>query len=158
MKKIVYIETTIPSFYYESRPEPEMVAWKNWTREWWDYQRRHYQLVTSMAVIEELERGNYANREKATSLLDDVPILETPTEIIEIIDTYIARKLMPSDPKGDAYHLALASFHACDFLLTWNCKHLANANKFGHIRRVNAVLGLFVPIITTPFELLSWEV
>ena len=50
-------------------------------------------------------------------------------------------------------HLTLASHHKCDFLVTWNCRHLANANKFGHIRRVNALLGLFVPALVTPLEL-----
>src|SRR5207244_12975766 len=55
-------------------------------------------------------------------------------------------------PAGDALHLALASYHKCDFLVTWNCRHLANANKFGHIRRVNALLGLFVPALVTPLE------
>jgi len=62
---------------------------------------------------------------------------------------------MPRDPGGDALHLALASYHKCEFLLTWNCKHLANANKFGQIRRVNNVLGLFVPVLSTPLELLG---
>src|SRR5437763_6164227 len=54
---------------------------------------------------------------------------------------------MPHDPVGDALHLALASYHKCEFLLTWNCNHLANANKFGHIRHVNDILGLFVPML-----------
>lgn len=62
---------------------------------------------------------------------------------------------MPADPAGDALHLALASYHRCDFLVTWNCKHLANANKFGHIRRVNGLLGLFSPSLVTPLELLG---
>lgn len=157
MKKVVYIETTIPSFYFENRTEAEMVARRNWTREWWDDQRDHYQLVTSMAVIEELDRGDYPNKSNTIQLLDEVPILETATEVIDIVETYIKRKLMPSDVKGDALHLALASFHGCDFLLTWNCKHLANANKFSHIRRINTLLGLYVPALITPFELLSWE-
>ena len=61
---------------------------------------------------------------------------------------------MPKDPKGDALHLALASYHNCRFLLTWNCQHLANANKFEHIRHINTLLGLFVPILTTPHGLL----
>ena len=54
-----------------------------------------------------------------------------------------------------ALHLALASYYKCEFLVTWNCQHLANANKFGHIRRVNAMLGLFVPALVTPLELLG---
>ena len=157
MKKIVYIETTIPSFYHEMRTEPEMIARRNWTRQWWDIQREHYQLVTSLAVIEELERGDYPNKQQVLGLLADVPILGMPLELIDIVDTYVRRKLMPADTKGDALHLAITSFHGCDFLLTWNCKHLANANKFAHIRRINTLLGLFVPTLTTPFELLSWE-
>ena len=56
---------------------------------------------------------------------------------------------------GDALHLAIASYHRCDFLVTWNCKHLANANKFGHIRRINGILGLSVPSLVTPLELLG---
>jgi len=157
MKKIVYIETTIPSFYFEIRTEPEMVAQRNWTREWWDKQRDHYQLVTSLTVIEELERGDYPNKDQVLDLVVDIPLLNIPMEVLDIVETYINRRLMPTHPKGDALHLAVASFHGCDFLLTWNCNHLANANKFAHIRRINTLLGLFVPTLTTPFELLSWE-
>jgi hypothetical protein len=72
-----------------------------------------------------------------------------------IVNAYIQRKVMPNDPVGDALHLALASYHKCDFLLTWNCNHSANANKFGHIRRVNAMLGLYVPLLVTPLEMLG---
>ncbi len=64
---------------------------------------------------------------------------------------------MPRDPEGDALHLALASYHKCDFLLTWNCRHLANANKFDSIRLVNASLGLFTPDLVTPLELMTLE-
>jgi len=63
MKKVVYIETTIPSFFFEVRTEPDMIARRNWTREWWNMCRSYYQLVTSLAVIEELERGKYPNKE-----------------------------------------------------------------------------------------------
>ena len=157
MKRVVYIETTIPSFYQEVRTEPEMIARRNWTREWWNNQREHYQLVTSIAVIEELERGDYPNKEKILNLVADIPLLSINTEIHDIVETYIKRKLMPADVLGAALHLAIASFHGCDFLLTWNCKHLANANKFSHIRRLNALLGLYVPALITPVELLSWE-
>jgi len=157
MKRVVYIETTIPSFYQEVRTEPEMIARRNWTREWWNNQREHYQLVTSIAVIEELERGDYPNKEKILNLVADIPLLSINTEIHDIVETYIKRKLMPADILGDALHLAIASFYGCDFLLTWNCKHLANANKFSHIRRLNTLLGLYVPALITPVELLSWE-
>ena len=73
----------------------------------------------------------------------------------DIVTAYLAKKIMPKDPGGDALHLAVASFHRCDFLVTWNCQHLANANKFGHIRRVNDILGIGNPSLVTPLELLG---
>lgn len=64
---------------------------------------------------------------------------------------------MPADPHEDALHLALASHHIFDVLVTWNFRHLANRNKFDRIRRINAELGLFVPAILTPDQLLGGE-
>ena len=90
-------------------------------------------------------------------LLSDFSVVTIVPEIIDIVEVYIKHKLMPRDPVGDALHLALASYHKCDFLLTWNCKNLANANKFGHIRRINGLLGLYTPNIVTPLELLEDE-
>jgi len=155
MRPKIYIETTIPSFYHEVRTEPDMVARKQWTRQWWDGCRDLYSLVTSVAVLDELAKGNYPNRGVALSLVDDLPLVAVEPSVMEIVEAYIQYKVMPNDPTGDALHLALASYHKCDFLLTWNCNHLANANKFGHIRRVNVMLGLFVPALVTPLELLG---
>lgn len=156
MKSRVYIETTVPSFYFEIRTQPEMIARRSWTRSWWDSQRGFYELVTSVAVIEELERGRHPSKDKALSLVADLPLLPAVSEIDEIVETYIQEHVMPSDPRGDALHLALASYHRCNFLLTWNCSHLANANKFEHIRHVNSRLGLNVPGMATPVELFEW--
>jgi predicted nucleic acid-binding protein len=157
MKQKTYIETTIPSFYFEIRNDPEMIAMREWTKSWWDNQRHHYELVTSIPVIEELENGDHPSKQKTIELISKTPILPIHEEIEEIVDEYINQHIMPNDPKGDALHLALASYHQCHFLLTWNCSHLANANKFEHIRHINTMLGLYVPILTTPFELLHWE-
>jgi hypothetical protein len=88
-------------------------------------------------------------------LLRELPVLSVEPPIVEIVQAYVRHRLMPADPGGDALHLALASYHRCDFLVTWNCRHLANANKFDHIRRVNVLLGLFVPALVTPLELLG---
>ncbi len=153
----VYIETTIPSFYYEVRMEPDMVARRQWTREWWDQERGRYEVVTSLAVVEELGRGRQPKQAAALELVTDIPLLPVEAAIDEIVDVYIERQVMPSDPRGDALHLALASYHRCRFLLTWNCMHLANANKFEHIRYVNTLLGLSVPALITPVELLYWK-
>ncbi|MDQ3011760.1 MAG: type II toxin-antitoxin system VapC family toxin [Acidobacteriota bacterium] len=155
MKSKVYIETSIPSFYHEVRPEPEMVARRQWTRQWWAQANDEYSLVTSVPVLGELNRGRFPNKEQVIELIADVPLLPLEPAILEIGETYITHKLMPADPGGDALHLAIASYHKCDFLLTWNCRHLANANKFGHIRRINTLLGLFVPQLVTPLELIG---
>ncbi|MGK5090758.1 type II toxin-antitoxin system VapC family toxin [Deltaproteobacteria bacterium TL4] len=155
MKPKVYIETSIPSFYHEMRPEPEMVARRSWTREWWDGHLNDYDVFTSEAVIEELESGTFPIQKEALDLIEQLPLLEINEAIADAVEIYILHHVMPNDPIGDALHLAIASFHKCDFLLTWNCQHLANANKFGHIRRINAILGFFVPMLVTPLELLG---
>ena len=132
-----------------------MVARRNWTRAWWYREAQYYELVTSPAVLAELEDGEFPDQERVSALLLDVPVIPIEDAVLEIVEAYVAHKVMPRDPMGDAMHLALASYHQCDFLLTWNCNHLANANKFGHIRRVNTMLGLTVPALVTPLELLG---
>ncbi len=155
MRKRVYIETTIPSFYYTLRTDPESVARMHWTRQWWDTYARESEIVSSAAVIEELERGTGEQTEARIALLESAEILETNAEINEIARIYIQRLLMPNDPGGDALHLALATFYRLDVLLTWNCQHLANANKIQHIHLVNYELGLPTPLLTTPMNYFS---
>ena len=155
MKKRVYIETSIPSFYFETRTEPEMIARRNWTRDWWDHHAHKYELVTSEAVFEELNEGNYPIKNDALTLIEDLPVLEVDRPVIEIVNAYVVHKAMPQNPKGDALHLALATHHKCDFLLTWNCNHLANANKFIHLNAVNALLGYLMPQLTTPLAMIG---
>jgi predicted nucleic acid-binding protein len=151
--RTVYIETTIPCYYNEIRPDPEAQAKRAWTRRWWDDFAPQFHCVTSTAVLHELAQGDYPIKETALGLVSGLPVLQTEPAIAEIVEAYIRHHVMPANPFGDALHLAIASYHKCDFLLTWNCKHLANANKFGHIRRVNVLLGLFVPDLVTPLEL-----
>ncbi len=132
-----------------------MVARRDWTRRWFDSAITSDRIVSSVAVLDELRRGDFPGRGDAVSMLDNVEMLELEDPVFEIVEAYLAYKLMPADPFGDALHLALASYHRCDFLVTWNCQHLANANKFGQIRRINGILGLFVPELVTPMELLG---
>ena len=93
--------------------------------------------------------------EERISLLGQAIVLPISDEVIEVAQVYIDKLVMPHDPQGDALHLAFASYHKADFLLTWNCRHLANANKFHHIRMVNFGLGLASPVLTTPLNFLS---
>ncbi len=87
-------------------------------------------------------------------MLDELEILPSAPKVADIVSTYIQHKVMPARPAEDAVHLALASFYECDLIVSWNCKHLANPNKFAHISRINQRLGLHVPEIVTPLELL----
>ena len=108
-----------------------------------------------LAVDAELRAGDFPHRDAALALIADLPLVDLVESVAEVVDAYIAHKVMPNDPQGDALHLAAASFHRCDFLVTWNCRHLANANKFGHVRRVNGILGIGNPVLVTPLELLQ---
>ncbi len=157
MLRRVYIETSIPSFYHDAREEPEIAVRRQWTREWWEREAPRYELVTGLPVLEELERGRQANKDDMLRLVSALRLLPNEEPIDEIVATYVENHVMPADPRGDALHLALASWHNCHFLLTWNCRHLANAAKFEHIRHVNSLLGLPTPILTTPAELLYGE-
>jgi hypothetical protein len=152
----IYIETTVISFYFNARTEPEMVARENWSRRWIDSALAGTdELVTSLAVKSELDAGEFPNKTEMLALASRIPLLALNDAIAEVVDSYISHHVMPNDPGGDALHLAVASFHRCDFLVTWNCRHIANANKFGHIRRVNDILGLGNPALVTPLELLN---
>ena len=135
---------------------PEMIARQNWTQRWLDAALAGTdELVSSLAVQAELEVGEYPRQAEMLALLAKLPLLDLNESVAEAVDAYISRQVMPNNPAGDALHLAAASFHRCDFLVTWNCRHIANANKFGHIRRVNGILGLGNPALVTPLELLG---
>ena len=155
MSRVVYLETSIFSFCHDQRTMPGVVAMRRWTLEWWAKHRQRYSLVTSSAVLEELDAGQLPHRAAALAMAQALRTLPMDQAVAEVADVYIRHKVMPADPFGDALHLAFASHHKVDYLLTWNCKHLANANKFGHIRRVNALLELPTPALITPLELLG---
>ena len=156
MNKLIYVETTIPSFYTETRDEDEIRIRRKWTRQWWHLPHDAQDLATSFVVQDELNRiPDKKRRDAALQLIRPLEQFVYTTEIEEIVEVYLAHKLMPHEAMGDAAHLALASFNNCDILVTWNCRHLANANKTDHIRRVNALLGLQTPLLVTPLELLE---
>ncbi len=155
MNRLIYVETSIPSFYYETRTGAKMQARREWTREWWDHALVGETLVTSLAVIAELSRSPEPKRSDSLALIGSLPLLEGGEEIDDLVTAYIANKLMPADAGGDAMHLALATFHHCEILVSWNCRHIANANKSDHIHRINGRLGYETPKLITPLELLE---
>ena len=155
MPRLIYIETSIPSFYFDTRAAVELRARRNWTRRWWDEPFVGDERVTSSVVLEELERAPEPKRTRGLGLIAELSLLPYTDEVAEIVETYHRHKVMPVEASADADHLALATFHRCDMLVTWNCQHIANANKFPHIRRINALLGYETPQLVTPLELLS---
>lgn len=155
MRQSVYLDTTIFSYLFDKRE-----SLKNFidvTNDWWKTQRKYYKLYLSIETLAELREGNYPQKEKSVRLAETIEVLPRVEDIEEIADIYIKNYLMPDDLEGDAIHLAYASVYKIDFLLTWNCKHLANANKKLHIRKINTKLGIFIPEIITPLELFKEE-
>ena len=155
MSTLIYVETSVPSFYFDTRRRAEMQARRQWTRRWWNTPKFDTDLVVGFPVLAELDHAPSPKREQALALIRPLEVLPPDPEIDEIVAVYLAHKVMPVEALGDAHHLALASYHHCDMLVTWNCKHIANANKLPHIRRVNALLGLETPTLATPLELLE---
>jgi hypothetical protein len=152
----VYIETTIPSFFHTARTDTRSLARQRWTREWWGEIGPGFELHSSDAVIAELQRSTLEDLKiRRIELISNLKLLEATDEVLDLATIYVDRLVMPRDGAGDALHLALASFYSLDVLLTWNCKHLANPNKFGHIERINDELGLSMPLLTTPLNYLS---
>jgi len=86
---VVYIETTIPSFHHDVRTSPDTIARRDWTRRWWSTAHDRYRLVTSDAVIEELEGGTQEHAEARRASIADLPLLPVGPAIGEIVDVYI---------------------------------------------------------------------
>ena len=145
MPKRIYIETTIPSAYYTLRTDAESLDRQKLTRQWWNEYANLFTLTSSTAVIDELKEGSRQVTLERLALLDSVEMFNPTVESVEISQIYIEKLIMPQKQGGDALHLAIASFHQVDAILTWNCMPLANPNKFDFIARINRELGLTIP-------------
>jgi len=153
MKNSVYLDSTIPSYIFDERES--LKPFTNLTRKWWEEERQNFDIFISIETIAELSKGEYPNKEKVLDFTNQIDRLKPDDKIIEIVNYYIENKLMPLDITGDAVHLAYASYYEIDFLLTWNCNHLANANKKQHIKVLNGRMELFTPELITPLELFT---
>lgn len=153
MRKTVYLDITIPNYYFDERESLKTFA--EITRMWWQKERDGFSIWISEETLNELNEGIYPHKKDALEFAARLPVLPPDENIVEIARIYLENYLMPQVLKGDALHLAYASFYKIDFLLTWNCNHLANANKKQHIRRINTRLNLSTPEIVTPLELFT---
>ncbi len=155
MKDKVYIDSTIPSYYFDQRES--LKSFTEITRKWWSEMTDYYELYISDAILQELNSGNYPRKKEIIELISSIPLLPLNPDLEQVVEFYIANYVMPKSLIGDAVHLAYASYFNIQYLLTWNCNHLANANKRKHIRVINARLGLSTPEIVTPLELFKEE-
>jgi predicted nucleic acid-binding protein len=130
VRQSVYIETTIPSYYATDRSVLQQDAAR--TREWWNSERSAYDCYISPVVLDELQDGDYPGKAACLELVAALPLLHVNEEVIQIAEAYQASKVMPAPPVRDALHVAIACFYRMSYLLTWNCRHIANANKMRH--------------------------
>jgi hypothetical protein len=150
----VYIETTIVG-YLASRPRNDVIfqARQELTRMWWDARRPQYEIVVSQLVLDEASAGDDEAAAERLELLRDASLLDiTRPEIDPIADALLAAHLLPAKARSDAVHVAAATVHGVEYLLTWNCKHIANAATLPRVYRLLTDLGYSPPLIVTPEE------
>ena len=158
MKPTVYIETTIPSFLKARTAKDIVLAGKQEvTKQWWSQRRRQYELFVSQLVYDEAGRGDSGAAQERLNALVDIPFLALDDEALELSDAIVRGGVIPAKAHTDAGHIALASRHGMDFLLTWNCRHIANAEILDTIDDVVAAYGYKLPIICTPDELFGTD-
>jgi predicted nucleic acid-binding protein len=151
----VYVETSVFS-YLAARPSRDLLVagHQQVTREWWDLRHR-FELFASDAVIEEAARGDEQAATLRLSLIEGVSILDPLPTAQELAKGFLSSLALPRKAAIDAVHIALAAVHGVDFLLTWNCTHIANAALRPRIEALCWEAGHRPPIICTPLELLE---
>jgi predicted nucleic acid-binding protein len=153
----VYIETSIVS-YLRQRPSSRIIvaAHQFLTRKWWEEDRTKYDLVTSQYVIDEAAQGDPTLAAERLESLEPIPLLPLNREIDEIAKEIMNRAILPPKAQLDALHIAATAYHRIEYLLTWNCRHIANANILPRVHRLLSALAIPIPIICTPEELLGY--
>lgn len=156
MPERVYIETTVVS-YLTARPSRDLIiaAHQQITHEWWDTRRANYELCVSELVLDEAAAGDAQAAQERLHFLQPMLVIETTTAALEIAEELLRAGALPRKAADDALHIAIAGTKAIPYLLTWNCRHLANAAMRPIIEAVCLAKGLKAPIICTPEELME---
>lgn len=156
MKQKLYIETSFVS-YLTSKPSRDIIiaAHQQITNNWWENHSKEFDLYTSQVVINEANAGDPEIAKRRLGKLQNIVLLEITDEIINLSEALINNKCLPPKAVEDALHISIASIHNMNYLLTWNCKHIANAKMRPLIEKVIFENGLIAPIICTPEELLG---
>lgn len=152
----IYLETTIPS-YLAARPSRDIIvaAQQQITMDWWETCRFQHELFISEAVLEECKAGDKRASKRRTDILDSYPLLKISGGVVALAEKYAVLLEIPEKAKVDAVHLSLAVFYEMDYLLTWNCKHLAHGEVRMKINHYNHRHALHEPMIVTPLELME---
>ncbi len=151
MKQSIYLETSVVGAYLDNG-EPFR---RDLTIRWWEHEMSEYRAVVSPLVVRELERVAEPHRTGYLKLLAALEQVELTDEATILADGYISRGIFHRKYIGDALHVAVASLHKIDYLVTWNFGHLANVRRQARIRLFNTAAGFFVPQIVTPEFLVS---
>lgn len=151
MKQSLYLETSVIGAYLDNG-EPFR---RDLTIRWWEHELPEYRAVVSILVQRELERVAEPHRTGYLSLVRPLEQVDLAEEATILAEGYITRGIFHRKYIADALHVALASFHKIDYLVTWNFGHLANVRRQARIRLFNTAAGFFVPMIVTPEFLVS---
>ncbi|MBI4581038.1 MAG: type II toxin-antitoxin system VapC family toxin [Planctomycetes bacterium] len=154
MKPTVYLDSSVPSYRLPQGDDPIIRARHMLTRQWWEEDLPRFSAFISQVVLDELKEGDPKRAAERLRLVDDFALLDVDEEVEEAALFHAKNLAMPSHDLRDAFHLALASVHEMEYLVTWNFAHLANASKRTHIEILNRRLHLSTPVICTPEELM----
>lgn len=154
----IYIETSIVSFLTARNSSNVLSSSHQWlTQKWWNEYRLDYELVTSQFVLDEASQGDQDQVEQRVSILRELPLLEITLEVLDVADTLLASKILPAKARLDALHISIATVHDIEYLLTWNCKHIANASILPLLYRKLIELGLSPPLVCTVEEMMGYD-
>jgi len=157
-KSKVYVETSIIS-YLTARLSRDLIVAANQqlTQEWWLERRADFELYISQLVLEEIRGGDPVAATERLQAVAGFPRLVLNEAALELAERLIQNGPLPHKASVDALHIAIATTHGLEYLLTWNCKHLANAVLRKQIERLCRTAGYEPPTICTPQELLERE-
>src|SRR5712691_9309401 len=156
MRGKIYVETSVIS-YLTSRLSRDLIVagHQQITQEWWANQRDKFELFVSQTVLEEIAGGDQEAAQQRLSVIESLPLQEITEEAIALAKDLVRLGPLPEKAAVDALHIAIAVTNKVDYLLTWNCKHLANAALRSRIERVCRAHGYDPVVICTPEELLE---
>ncbi len=147
----VYLETSFISMCVCNRTDAGSIYRKAESLEWWQKYRKYYSLYVSDEVLAELSDPIYPLSIEALTFAQETENLTVNAEVIGFAQILVTERVMPGPAQsGDAVHVAAATIHGVDYILSWNVKHLANPNKIMHLRNICLKLGMIPPRIVTP--------